>query len=201
MAQRDHSLLGPVLIIVGVLLLLGELDVPGFPLHWPLLLIAVGVGFLLRWTRDRSDSSRVFTATLLILLGLMFQWDAWFELNFGRVWPFFPFAAGCAFCARGVVDRKDGRSIGLGLFLIAFSLVMWVVASDIFRSLVKALAGLVATLVRVAIPLGLIVWGSWLLFGRRSGLGRKQRDVPEKLEPPASIRSDPEGDENIPATD
>lgn len=201
MAQRDRNFLGPILIIVGVLLLLGQLGVPGFPLHWPLLLIAVGAGFFLRWSRGRRDSSQVFTGTLLILLGLMFQWDAWFGLSFGRVWPFFPFAAGCAFCARGIVDEKDARSIGLGLFLIAFSLVAWVLGSNLFRSFVHALADLVGTLVRVAIPLGLIAWGSWLIFGRRGGLGRKHEHVPEKLEPPASIRSDPEGDENIPATD
>jgi hypothetical protein len=197
--DRSALIFGPILIAVGLLLLLGQLGLPGFDAHWPLLLVAVGIGFLLRWMQQRKDGSQVFTGTLLILIGGLFQWDQWFELSFGRVWPFFPFAVGAAFLARGACDAKDRSSIGLGLFLMAFGLLAWVLASDFFRDSARRVGRLVSELVQLAIPLGLIVWGSWLIFRRRAALGRKHV-APEKVEPPASIRRDPD-DENIRATD
>ena len=199
MRDRSGLILGPILIATGFLLLLGQLGLPGFEEHWPLLVVAVGIGFLLRWMQQRKDGSQIFTGTLLILIGALFQWDQWFELSFGRVWPYFPFAVGVAFVARGWCDAKDRSAIGLGLLLIAFGAVAWVLGSDLFRDSARHMGRLVSDLVRFAIPLGLIVWGAWIVFGRRAALGRKHK-APEKVEPPASIRRDP-SDENIRATD
>jgi hypothetical protein len=199
MRDRSAVIIGPILITVGLVLLLGQLGLPGFEANWPLLLLAVGIGFWLRWMQQRRDGSQIFTGTLLILLGAFFQWDQWFDLTLGRSWPFFPFAVGVAFLVRGFLDGKDRSGIGTGFILVAAATLAWLLSSDLFHDSARLAARVVSTLVRFAIPLGLILWGAWLLFSRRDGLGAKHR-APEKVEPPNSIRGKSDGD-NVRATD
>lgn len=181
MARRG-AFFGPVLIVVGLLMLLGQLGIPAFQHMWPLFLIIPGAAMLFRWFTARGDSGLVFSGTLLVLIGGLFQWDQWFWLDFGNHWPFFPLAVGLAFLARGIVDAEARESFVPGGILTGLAIIFYFFTSGLFSWLVDFFVDLITVVVRVAIPLGLIAWGAWMVF-RRGDKPEPAPDFPEKIEP------------------
>jgi len=202
---RRGAFFGPVLIVVGLLMLLGQLGIPAFRHLWPLFLFVPGAAMLFRWFTKRGDSGLVFSGTLLVLLGGLFQWDQWFWLDFSDHWPFFPLAVGLAFLARGLADPDARDSFVPGGILTGIAIVFYFFTSGMFNWLVEFFVDLITVVFRVAVPLGLIAWGAWLLF-RRGDDPEPPPDLPEKIEPQspspvAGAASPPPPAETAPAPD
>jgi hypothetical protein len=185
MPRRESAFLGPLLIVVGLLLLLAQAGFPAFSVLWPLFPFAVGAVFLLRYWRSREDSSQVFVGVLLLLIAGLFQLRLWTDLRFADHWPFFPLAVGLAFLARYFVDREDRDSLLFGGLMCAAGVFFYFFSSDFFGWLLRAFLRLIAVLLKVGIPLGLIAWGAWLLLRRRAEARPRGAPVPEKIEPPS----------------
>jgi predicted membrane protein len=86
---RNNSVLGVVLLVVGVLFLLGNLDIVDFgrliSTWWPLILIAVAVGGLLDPVRRRSLGVWILLLVGLALLGMELGVFGWQWINV--LWP------------------------------------------------------------------------------------------------------------------
>lgn len=184
MPRRESAFLGPLLIVVGLLLLLAQAGFPAFRILWPLFPFAVGVVFLLRYWRNRDDSSQVFVGVLLILIAGLFLLVLSTRLHLGDHWPFFILAPGLAFLARYVVDQEDRDSLLFGGLMVAVGIIFYFFSSDIFSWMLRTFLKLLSVLLKVGIPLGLIAWGSWLLLRRNVQPAEPRSDVPEKIEPP-----------------
>ncbi len=110
------------IILIGALLLaknLGmEIPFDAWEL-WPLLLIFVGVGHLIRPPRSRQPVSGI----ILILLGFIFLGNTlgWFYFNFSQLWPVFLIFVGLAMIGKRswkVADETiDTESIDLSMIL------------------------------------------------------------------------------------
>ena len=184
MPRRESAYLGPLLIVVGLLMLLAQAGFPAFRVLWPLFPFAVGVAFLLRYWRSRDDSSQVFVGVLLLLIAGLFQMKLWAGLRFTDHWPFFPVAVGLAFLSRYGVDREDRDSLLFGGLMLAVGIVFYFFSSDVFGWLLRLFLRLLALVLKVGIPLGLIAWGAWLLLRRNAGPRDRPAELPEKIEPP-----------------
>jgi hypothetical protein len=183
MARRSGTILGPILIVVGLLLLLSRLGVPAFSYLWPFLILAVGAGMLLRYFQSKQDSGLVFTGTLLVLIGGLFQIDQWFGLDFGDNWPFFVLAPGIALLAMALVDRDRRDALLPAGILIALALVFYLFSSGLLQNVFRAIWAVVKVIVQIGVPLGLMAVGAWLIFGRKERLGGAGNEFPEKYEP------------------
>jgi hypothetical protein len=183
MARRSGTVMGPLLIVVGLLMLLPQVGFPGIGFLWPMLVLAVGVGLLLRYFQTHDDSGFAFTGALLVLLGAFFQLYRWFDFPMGDHWPFFVLAPGLAMLTMATLDRHRRDALVPAGVLIGLSLIFYLFASGFFHQLFRGLVALLRFIVRIGVPVGLIALGAWLLFGRRRGLGQENLGFPEKVEP------------------
>ncbi len=192
MKRRSGSVVGPILIVVGLLMLLSQMGVPAFSHLWPLFLLALGVGLLIRYTQDRDESGPLFAGALLVLFGLFFQLDQLVTLHLGDHWPFFILAPGLALLVLAIVGSGKRDTLIPGFVLIAVAVVFYLFEWGFFHRLFKTVFDLVKFLVRFLLPVALIGGGVWMVLGRRRSLGERGRDFPEKFEPPFSRSPIPE---------
>lgn len=183
MARRSGTVMGPLLIVVGLLMLLPQVGFPGIGFLWPMLILAVGVGLLLRFFQTRDDSGFAFTGALLALLGIFFQLYQWFDFSMGDHWPFFVMAPGLAMLTMAALDSHRRDAFVPAGVLIGLALIFYLFASGFFHQLFRGLYALLRFIVRIGVPVGLVALGAWLLFGRRRGLGQENAAFPEKVEP------------------
>lgn len=183
MARRSGTIVGPLLIVVGLLMLLSRLGVPAFSHLWPFLILAAGAGLLIRFFQTRDDTGLVFVGTLLVLIGGLFQIDQWFGLDFGDHWPFFVLAPGVAMLAMALTDRDRRDALLPAGILIGLALLFYLFTAGFFHRLFRAIWVVIKVIVQIGIPLGLMGLGAWLLFGRKERLGGEGTEFPEKFEP------------------
>ena len=183
MNPRTATVLGPILILIGVLMLLGQLGLWSIGFSWPIVIVLVGLGFLLQYLRSRSDGGSLFSGVLLLLMGSFFQAHEWFGFYMDEVWPFFPTAVGVAFIVTGIVHPGKRGSIGLGFLLVGVGMLGWAITVGLFEWLIRAVFRGIELIFTVGIPLALIAWGAWLLLSRRGGMGGGKGAAPEKVEP------------------
>ena len=118
---------GIVLIVIGLLLLLKQLDIFLFDwsVLWPSLVILLGVYFLTRIPRDRGS---IFPGVLFLLSGLLFLaknlgwYEPYIEVSIGGM---LMIILGLAFVALYIVQPENwGLLIPAGLFLF-FGFIIW----------------------------------------------------------------------------
>lgn len=184
MSSGGGKIAGPALIIVGLLMLLGQMGMPAFGVLWPLILLAIGVGMILRYRQGGEDSGLVFSGSLLIMLTVIFlaaQGDA---IDLGRHWPAFPAAVGIAFLIMARIDDKRRDAMVPGWICLGAALVLYFFSLGYFVKLLGLVFSLLGTLLKVIIPLGLIGFGGWMLFHeRQESAARDSSDIPEKVSP------------------
>jgi len=189
MQPRDATILGPVLIIVGLLLLLAQLGFPAFGVLWPLFPLAVGIGFLLRYAQRRDDSSLVFAGVLLLQLSALFQFRQWELAPLSEHWPFFTLAVGIAFLVRVAVDREARDSLLPGVLLTLLGILFYLFSFGFFAWILRSVYRVLRIAIKIGVPLGLIGWGAWMLIARRGAAGGSSNEaIPEKIEPPVDDR-------------
>ncbi len=192
---------GPALILVGLLMLLGQMGMPAFGVLWPLILLAIGVGMLLRYRQGGEDSGLVFSGVLLVVATILFLGAKWGELSLARHWPAFLVGVGISFLAMAQVDSKRRDAMVPGWICLGLAAVFYFFTLGLFLGLLKFVVGIVGTLLKVIIPLVLMGFGGWLIFhDRQDQESGGSRDFPEKVSPEAPAEAPAEAAE-APAAD
>lgn len=184
---------GPALIVVGLLMLLGQMGMPLFGVLWPLILLAIGVGMILRYRQGGEDSGLIFSGVLLILLTLLLLGAKADVLQLSRHWPAFLGVIGISFLAMAQVDSKRRDAMVPGWICLGLAAVLYFFSLGLFTKLLGFLVRLLGTLLKVVIPLGLMGLGGWLLFHDRHDRSEAGgTDFPEKVSPVGDPGPEPE---------
>jgi hypothetical protein len=104
--QASQATTGTIIIVVGLLLLAGQLDVGWhFGRLWPVIFIVLGVGRYL----SIGDDGRRGNGGWFLFLGAIFLLNNYRVLGLHQSWPLFIVAAGVAMIL-GRRDRKPRRA-------------------------------------------------------------------------------------------
>lgn len=126
---RTAQYLAPLLILIGVLVTLENFQLIGcVSVHWPLLLLILGLGFLmLFYQRRRSDAVLLWLGSFLTILALFcyyLNFTSWAHL--ARLWPIFLGIVGLSFLVLGLDTRKRLYFYFAGAFIALFVILMLV---------------------------------------------------------------------------
>lgn len=160
--NRHTPIWGIVLVVIGLILFLGTLDIMRF--HWSLILIIIGAVFFV-FAFSSADRGSVFPGTILLLIGL-FYFLRYYDIldhHMYYMWPVFPVIVGAAFLILFIFRPADwGLLIPAGILLL-IGLVFLAYNYDFFDYNP-------VWLIHRYWPLILIVIGAKLLLaGRRKG--------------------------------
>lgn len=141
MAERKNSYIpGLILILIGVVLLLHQLEVLYF--NWrqiyPILLLVLG-GLFLVSVKTKDDKGAVFPGTVLIVLGLFFfirnygffSFDYYFY-EFEDFWPIFLVAVGLGFVVLYFIKPQDWGVLIPGSVLLLFGIIFFLRVTGVF---------------------------------------------------------------------
>jgi hypothetical protein len=195
----SNRIVGITLVVIGLLILLGQMGVDFLGWVWPILLCVIGAALLWSWYTRGDDSGKVFSGALLVLLALFFLFMRRGDADMIRHWPFFVLAPGISLLVMSRVDRSRRDASVPGWIAIGAALVLYFFTSGLFLGLVGFLFGLIGMVLRLLVPLALVGLGAWMIMNNRhrardaSGPGAP---MPEKYEPaPAPYAEDVEDDE------
>ena len=130
-----------VLILIGVWLLLQNLQIPGlrFDAWWPLLLIVGGIALLVRrFTRPVGHKEDLGGGVFLTLLGVFFfgfyNFD-WFNKNWSQAWPIFPLLVGASNFVEWLFDWRNWGNLlwsfaGLIVAAVGFAYTGGIISGD-----------------------------------------------------------------------
>ena len=158
--KQSNLTIGVILIILGVLFLLNNLDVIYVHDWWPIFLLLVGAAFFFGWVADRRQTGLLMPAGILITLGAQF-------LFIHSSWPIYVLAPAIGFWLMYLLGESH-----LGLLIPALILTIIAVAGWFQETIFSDLW-----------PVLFIIFGVILiLMGRR----RKEKapDIPEFEEKP-----------------
>jgi hypothetical protein len=185
----SNRIVGITLVVIGLLILLGQMGVDFFGWVWPVLLCVIGGALLWSWYTRGDDSGKVFSGVLLVLLALFFLFMRRGDADMVRHWPFFVLAPGIALLVMSRIDRSRRDASVPGWIAIGAALVLYFFTSGLFMGLMGFLFGLIGMVLRLLVPLALIGLGAWMIMNYRqrgrdgSASGGSSAPVPEKHEP------------------
>ncbi len=117
--KARHRGPGIILIILGILLLVGNLGYFSLFEFWPLLIVLAGVLFFIQWISDRENYGLLLPATIMIITGLLFLYCelyGWYHMK--DLWPIFIMAPGAGFIFMYLLgDQEAGLLIPGGILL------------------------------------------------------------------------------------
>lgn len=116
--RRRNISLGIILIVLGGLFLLNNLDFIYVQDWWPILLIIIGAIFFIGWITDRRQSGLLMPAGILLILGCQF-------LFLNADWPIYVLAPAVGFWLMYLLGE---HTIGLlipALILTIIALAGW----------------------------------------------------------------------------
>ena len=109
--QASQATTGAIIIVVGLLLLIGQLDGNWhFGRLWPVILIAIGAGRFLSTTPDGRRGNGVW----LLFLGGIFLLHNFRIFTLQHSWPLFVVMGGLMMMAKGEDDTKKPRESDRG---------------------------------------------------------------------------------------
>jgi len=187
----SNRIVGITLVVIGLLILLGQMGVDFFGWVWPVLLCVIGGALLWSWYTRGDDSGKVFSGVLLVLLALFFLFMRRGDADMIRHWPFFVLAPGIALLVMSRIDRSRRDASVPGWIAIGAALVLYFFTSGLFMGLVGFLFGLIGMVLRLLVPLALIGLGAWMIMNYRqraqSAAAGQAPPMPEKYEPAPGI--------------
>jgi hypothetical protein len=132
MEKRGSIIGGLILILAGLLFLLLQTnpqfaDQINLALHWPLIIVGVGVLFLLGaflGTASLAVPGMIVTGIggLLYYQNISGNWASW-----SYAWALIPGFVGLGLILMGLLDREERSSIRGGLTLVIISLILFAV--------------------------------------------------------------------------
>ncbi len=168
--MKTHSKLvtGPILILMGVLLLVGQsIHWHAFSFLWLLVLLAAGVVMLVLYGQGRRHPALLSAGVLVTLLSLHFFALRWGWVQFNSSWPFFLLAPGLAFLSVAAADRQNKDALAPAITLISISVICYLFTLGILAWILRVIISVLRVIVRYLLPLGLMAWGVLLLVERR----------------------------------
>lgn len=129
--KRKSAIPGVILIILGVVFLLRQLEIlyVGWRQLAPIILLALGILFLVS-AFTKKDKGAVFPGSVLLVLGFFFLFRNFRLLSFdyyfyngGEYWPIFLVAFGLGFLALFVVKPHDWGVLIPGGILLFFGVI------------------------------------------------------------------------------
>jgi hypothetical protein len=182
MSGRGKLITGPILILIGILLLVGHsIRWQAFSLLWLFVLFAVGVGLLAWFSRGRREAAILSAGVLITLLALHFFMLRIGWVGFKSSWPFFLLSPGLALLSVAASDRQNKDALGPAITLISISVVCYLFTLGILAGFVKLVLSILRFLVRYLLPLGLIAWGGLMLVERRGEKAPPPEFAPEPV--------------------
>lgn len=179
----SNRIVGITLVVIGALILLGQIGVDFFGWLWPVLLCVIGAGLLWSWYTRSDDSGKVFSGVLLILLACFFLYMRRDSSHIEQHWPFFVLAPGLSLLAMARADRSRRDASVPGWIAIASALVLYFFSSGLFMGLMGFLFGLIGLVLRLLVPVALVGLGAWMLMNNRRREQVEKVPLPEKYEP------------------
>jgi hypothetical protein len=185
----SNRIVGITLVVIGLLILLGQMGVDFFGWVWPVLLCAIGGVLLWSWYTRGDDSGKVFSGVLLVLLALFFLFMRRGDADMVRHWPFFVLAPGLSLLVMSRIDRSRRDASVPGWIAIGAALVLYFFTSGLFMGLMGFLFGLIGMVLRLLVPLALIGLGGWMIMNYRQRAREAAEGpsatapMPEKYEP------------------
>jgi hypothetical protein len=185
----SNRIVGITLVVIGLLILLGQMGVDFFGWVWPVLLCAIGGVLLWSWYTRGDDSGKVFSGVLLVLLALFFLFMRRGDADMVRHWPFFVLAPGLSLLVMSRIDRSRRDASVPGWIAIGAALVLYFFTSGLFMGLMGFLFGLIGMVLRLLVPLALIGLGGWMIMNYRQRTQEAAEGpsatvpMPEKYEP------------------
>jgi hypothetical protein len=181
---RSNRIVGITLVVIGVLILLGQMGVDFFGWLWPVLLCCIGGVLLWSWYTRGDDSGKVFSGVLLILLALFFLFMRREHVDMVHHWPFFVLAPGISLLVMSQIDRSRRDASVPGWITIAAAGALYFFTSGMFMGLMGFIFGLIGMVLRLLVPLALVALGGWMLLNfRRKEQRAATTPMPEKYEP------------------
>mgnify|MGYP006278720701 CR=1 FL=1 len=113
-----HLGLGIILILVGVIFLLRNLDIVRIYNWWPIILLLIGVAFFVGWMRDRQQSGMLLPAGIFLVLGVQF-------LFLHASWPIYLLAPAAGFWLMYFLGERDVGLLVPASVLTVIALVFW----------------------------------------------------------------------------
>lgn len=193
MGEHGNRIFGAAIVLIGLLMLMGELVSELLRLIWPIALGLAGFAVLLHYRRNKDDSGKVFTGVTLLLLGAFLLFVVMDWLSIRAHWPFFIAAPGLGLLAMARADVRRRDAMVPGWMAIGAAAVLYFFTLGLFVDLLEVVFTLLALVLKVAVPLGLIALGAWMLF-QQNERRESSREVPEKVEPEKGWGPPPEGD-------
>lgn len=184
MGEHGNRIFGAAIVLIGLLMLMGELVSDALRLIWPIALAVAGAAVLASYRRRPDDSGKVFTGTTLLLIGLFLLLVVRDWVSIKGHWPFFVAAPGIGLLAMARVDARRRDAMVPGWMAIGAAAVLYFFTLGLFVDLLEIVFELLALVLKVLVPLGLIGLGAWMLF-HQNQKKEKAEDVPEKVEPTA----------------
>lgn len=124
---------GLVLIVIGVLVLLSNLNVPWLNMEklWPVVLMLLGALALVSTVTGRAkDKGGIWFGVVGILAGAVFLYitlgaGEWQDMR--TLWPLFPAIAGLGWIVQWLFERHAIADLTLGIGALAVAAVGWLV--------------------------------------------------------------------------
>jgi hypothetical protein len=179
----NNRIVGTTLVVIGLLILLGQMGVDFFGWLWPVLLCGIGGVLLWSWYTREDDSGKVFSGVLLVLLAFFFLFMRREHVDMIRHWPFFVLAPGISLLVMSRVDRSRRDASVPGWIAVAAALVLYFFTSGLFMGLMGFVFGLIGLVLRLLVPLALVGLGGWMLLNHRRREQAARPQMPEKYEP------------------
>lgn len=195
----SNRTVGITLVVIGLLIMLGQMGVDFFGWLWPVLLCVIGAGLLWSWYTRGDDSGKVFGGSLLVLLAFFFLFLRNDRVDMVHHWPFFVLAPGISLLVMSRVDRSRRDASVPGWIAIAAALVLYFFTSGLFMGLMGFIFGLIGLVLRLLVPLALVALGGWMILNHRKAASTVRQEVPEKYEPAPEWSGDEEADEDTEA--
>jgi hypothetical protein len=99
--MRQRNLIwGCVLILVGLVFFIGNLNEVGIESLWPVFPLTAGIGLIIGYLLNRQNYGLLMPGTILTIIGLLFfycEFFGWWRME--TLWPFFVIAPGLGFTA------------------------------------------------------------------------------------------------------
>jgi len=120
---------GVILIMIGLWLLLQQLDVIILTVDevWPAILVLIGALLLANFAVTRGQATgSLFMGVVMALVGLVFaniMWGSWEWGDLWWLWPLFPGIVGVAFVAHFLVSPADWGVLIPGLMALAVGII------------------------------------------------------------------------------
>jgi hypothetical protein len=133
--EKKSFIWGLFLIIIGFIFLGNNLDWfhISFDTLWPLLMILGGGLFWIGWILNRKDYGLLMPGTILIVYGLMFQYNTiygWYYME--ELWPGFLLGPGLGFYMMYLLGNRERGLLIPGTILTALS-ILFFMGSHTFR--------------------------------------------------------------------